>query len=144
MTPKSVRACEVVRVKPEKAFRLFTEHVAEWYRIDQYTVPDVSRTVSLRIEGHVGGHFIAVTDELTGSGDVLGTVAIWEPPVRLMFVDLNGCEVEVTFIKQGQSTLVAIEVTGVEKLDPALQKNVQQYGWHTTLGWYINWMERAA
>lgn len=143
MTTATIEMCEWVRVKPDDAFRLFTEQVGAWYRIADHTVADPNRTVTLRMEGRVGGRFLDVTDAATGEGNLLGTITAWDPPRRLVFVDARECEVEVRFEPYREGTRVRLSLSGLDRLEAQLAERVRRHGWHTTLSWYADRAERA-
>lgn len=143
----SVRASVLVQVPPEQAFRMFTEEIDEWYRVDEYTVPDPSRTVALRIEppdarGR-GGRFVAIHDAASGEGDVLGEIRTWKPPAGFAFVDGRGCEVEVSFVALSGGTLVSIEQRGLDRLPREDADRAGRFGWHTVASWFAARAGRA-
>ncbi len=137
------RASEIVRVPKVRAFKLFTERFGDWYRIDEHTVFDPNRTITLKLEGYVGGHLIDVTDASTNSGNVRGTVNLWDPPHRFVYLDLNRCDVEVRFDEVQEGTQVSVEVRGLDQLEPKRASRIRKHGWHTTLAWYRDWMRNC-
>ena len=136
MSPDRVTARERVPVVQAEAFRLFTECIGDWYRIDENTVYNPEATVDLRIEGWVGGRFIDVTDLTTGEGNVIGAVSAWQPPEYFQFTDNRGCHVDVRFVPQGSNTEVSVTVSGINNLPPAEADQVRRHSWHTIVGWY--------
>ncbi len=139
MTDTRVRfsAEESVSVAPREAFLLFTEHVGEWYEITPYSVINPDKTASVAIEGFAGGRFLEVWRDAQPGG-VLGTVRVWDPPQRFMFVDLNNCEVEVTFEPITTGSRVTIAVRVPEETDRRRTDTIRQYGWHTLLTQYVS------
>jgi Activator of Hsp90 ATPase homolog 1-like protein len=137
---ESVAVSRVVRTDPERAFRLFTEEVGAWYRIDEFTVVDHEKTVTLRFEPGVGGRFIDVYDPSTGEGDEIGRIQVWEPPHRLQFVDRRDCEVEVSFAAVPHGTRVTIEQRGLGQLPDDIAEHVRQWGWHIITPWFADYV----
>ena len=129
-------AQESVRLPPDEAFRLFTERVDAWYEINRYSVLNPQKTSSVKIEGHVGGRFMEVPMDASNPGGVLGMIHVWEPPHRFAFVDLNDCQVEVTFEAVEELTLVTISVRLLRVLSCDQVSAIKRYGWHTLLGKY--------
>lgn len=133
---RSIRNCTLVSVDADAAFRMFTEEVHAWYRVDQFTVMDHTKTVSLRFEPEVGGRFIDVYDKNTGEGRDIGKITVWDPPKRLVFVDNRGCDVEVGFESVARGTLVSIEVHGLDHLPADEAEHARRHSWHTVVDWF--------
>jgi uncharacterized protein YndB with AHSA1/START domain len=136
----SVSVSRIVNADPDRAFRLFTEEVGAWYRVDSYTVRDPRRTVTLQFEPFVGGRFIDVYDPGTGEGVELGRIQVWEPPHRLQFIDHRDCEVEVSFAAAANGTRVTIEQRGLDQLPTDVAHHVREHGWHTITGWFADYL----
>ena len=92
-----VRATVEVALPLDEAFRVFTAEVGTWYVVDRHTVADHRRTVDIRFEPRVGGRFVDVYDAASGEGREMGRITVWEPPLRLAFVDARDTETEVAF-----------------------------------------------
>ena len=133
------RAREAVGVPPAEAFRLFTEAVGDWYRVDARTVPQPERTRGLAIEGRIGGRFLALTDDGV-QNDVLGVISAWDPPKRFAYIDLNGCDVDVRFEPRGSGSMVTVVVSGLDALAPDRAEQLRRHGWQTVLAWYQSWL----
>ena len=137
---RSVSVSVDVEVAPDAAFEVFTAEIDQWYVIDKHTMPDVTRTVAIRFEPHVGGRLLDVHDARTGEGREMGRVTAWEPGRRLIFVDGRGTEVEVTFATHGAGTRVTLEHRGLDRVPPAEREHVGRYGWRLLLDWYRNYL----
>ena len=143
-TTDVVSVSAVVPVPQAEAFRMFTECIGDWYRIDAGTVPDPTRTVTLRIEGHVGGRFIDVTDAQTQTGNTIGEIRVWEPPRLFAFVDQRDCPVVVEFEGVDDGTEVTVTVSGIDQLSSQVAETVRRHSWHTVLRWYVPFAERSS
>jgi uncharacterized protein YndB with AHSA1/START domain len=137
---ESVAVSRVVPTDPERTFRLFTEEVGAWYRIDESTVMDHEQTVTLRFEPRVGGRFMDVYDSSTGEGRELGRIQLWEPPHRIQFLDAHDCEVEVSFVAVPHGTRVTIEQRGLGGLPDDVAERVRQWGWHIITPWFAEYV----
>ncbi|XOV83797.1 MAG: SRPBCC domain-containing protein [bacterium] len=129
-------AQEKVDLTPGEAFRLFTERVDAWYEINSHSVLNPEKTSAVEIEGYVGGRFMEVPTSTSDSAGVLGTIHTWDPPNRFVFIDLNECEVAVTFEPVDKVTLVTISVRVVKPLSCKKVNAIKRYGWHTLLRQY--------
>jgi uncharacterized protein YndB with AHSA1/START domain len=127
------RASVDVALDVTTAFDVFTAEIGEWYVVDEHTVVDRTRTKSIRIEPWVGGRFLDVYDVETGEGVVYGTVIVWEPPHRLVFVDDRRLDVEVTFESIDGGCRVTVEERGLDNLGPDVAQHVRTHGWHRYL-----------
>lgn len=56
----SVTATVEVAVSPQVAFDVFTREIDAWYRVDQDTLSDITRTAALRFERRLGGRLLDV------------------------------------------------------------------------------------
>lgn len=101
-----IRQSVHVDCSPDDAFRLFTEHFAEWFPHDADSTPEV--------ELWKDGKII----ERTPSGDERewGAVTAWEPPDRLEFTwsprDSEAGVVEVEFTVEAGGTRVTLTHSG--------------------------------
>lgn len=137
---RSVSASVDVDVDPDTAFEVFTAEIDAWYLIDRHTVPDVTRTVAIRLEPFVGGRLLDVHDPGTGEGREMGRVTAWHPGHRLIFVDNRETEVEVRFEPLGVRTRVTVEQRGLDRLPPDEREHVRRFGWHLLLTWYRHYL----
>ncbi len=116
-------------VSPDVAFDVFTREIDAWYRVDRDTRPDITRTAAIRFESHLGGRLLDVHDLATGEGRELGQITVWEPGSRLVFVDNEGTEVEVTFERHGAGTRVTVTHRGLDRLAPLRARALRRSGW---------------
>jgi hypothetical protein len=106
-----------VDVDVAAAFEVFTTEVNAWYRIDRNTVGDMNRPTNLAFEPHVGGRFVDIGGHPSHNDIVIGTITVWEPPHRIVFVEGRGCDVEITFRHiDANTTRVCIEQRGIDQL----------------------------
>jgi len=139
------RASVDVAVDQASAFAVFTGEIGDWYVIDEHSVPDHTKTKSLRIEPWVGGHFIDVYDLDTQQGLVVGTVTVWDPPRRLAFVDGRDLTVDVQFEPIESGCRVTIEERGLAGLAADTAEHVREHGWHRYLPeWFTTHVNQGA
>lgn len=137
----TVRKSVHVKVDPATAFAVFTDEVGDWYRIDEYTVLDSTKTVTLRFEPFVGGRFIDVYDASTGDGRTVGRIVAWEPGKKLAFTDARDIEVVVTFAAADGGTEVTVEQSGLDKVSPETAAHIREHGWHVYLPeWFASYL----
>ncbi len=116
-------------VSPAGAFDVFTREIDAWYRVDSDTLPDITRTAAIRFEPHLGGRLLDVHDLATGEGRELGQITVWEPGARLVFVDNEATEVQVTFQRHGAGTRVTLTHRGLDRLAPGRARALRRSGW---------------
>ena len=120
------RVSVAVGVAPEVAFRIFTEDIDHWWRRGlKYRVAGTRRGI-IHIEPRVGGRLFESFD--SGSETRIfetGRVTVWEPPSRLVFdwravnfAPAENTEVEVTFQKASNGTLVTVTHRGWSRIRP--------------------------
>jgi uncharacterized protein YndB with AHSA1/START domain len=139
---EAVRKTVTVDCTVEEAFRVFTGDATSWWPTATHSINgrDVSQVV---FEGHEGGEVYEV-----GSGGEKGhwaTVAVWEPPSRLVLAwnilerETAPTEVEVTFTPDGGRTRVDLEHRGWERIAEAAEEKRGSYdaGWDQVLGHFI-------
>jgi uncharacterized protein YciI/uncharacterized protein YndB with AHSA1/START domain len=124
----------VVDADPGLAFAVFTERIGSWWPLGSFGVYGAQASVAFR-DGEI-------VETAPGRPDsVWGRVTTWEPPDRLTFTWHPGAAPEratlvaVTFVAQGEQTLVRLEHTGWEVYaDPAAARTEYGNGWPTVLG----------
>ena len=138
--PASVRVALDVAVDPKTAFDVFTDEIDVWYKRGPHTFADPAPAIGIRFEPFVGGRLIEVYDRETGEGRAMGRVTVWEPGVRLVFVDGRETEVDVRFEAEGASTRVTLEHRGLERLAPRVAEHHARFGWQLVFRWYAERM----
>jgi uncharacterized protein YndB with AHSA1/START domain len=147
ITPAPVVKTVTVPVSPDRAFRLFTEGMARWW------LPSHSLAASgqdrVVIEPKSGGAWFEVGK--AGERCDWGSVALWEPPARLVLVwqlsaafafdpDLR-TEVEVTFTPDGRGTAVRLEHRMLGNYGPAAGQMAAVFdspdGWGGLMAAYV-------
>lgn len=122
ISPSPVRKSIFVNVSPERAFDVFTNGIGSWWPKTHKIGPaDLDRPV---IEPRSGGRWYEL--DVDGSQCEIGTVAIWEPPGRLVLVwQLTPeftydpeliTEVEVLFTPEAGGTRVDLEHRHLERM----------------------------
>lgn len=106
-----------VRASPGRAFQVFVEEIAAWWRPHPLFQTTPRAPGKLAFEAGAGGRLT----ETLANGKVfeIGRITAWEPPHRLQFswrqasfpVDLH-TEVEVRFEAVGEETRVSVEHRG--------------------------------
>lgn len=120
------RVTVLVAVPRERAFRIFTEEIDQWWRRGlKYRVAGNRRGI-IHLEPRVGGRLFESFD--TDAGTTVfetGRVTVWLPPERLVFEwraanfsPDQKTEVEVTFEETASGTLVTVTHRGFSKLPP--------------------------
>lgn len=126
---------------PPNAYRLFTEHMGEWWPLITHSVGQ-SDAIGVVIGSAVGEQII----ETMRSGETTswGTITAWEPPDRLAFTWHAGTPVqeatfvEVTFVADGDRTQVTLTHTGWDNRPDGLAARAgYDPGWDLVLGGYI-------
>jgi uncharacterized protein YndB with AHSA1/START domain len=148
-TIEPLRVSVTVRCTPERAFRVFTERIADWWPLASFSVyEDEAQTVV--IEGHVGGRIYEIATD--GREGEWGRLSAWEPPDRIAYTWYPGRgpetaqEVEIRFTPQGEETLVEVVQTRWERLGeraPAAREGYRT-GWGTVLGHFVRAAEEEA
>ena len=145
MSLEPIRRSVTVACAPERAFRLFTEEIGDWWPVEVHSraVDDFEgeglKVERLEFQGRVGGRVL----ELMSNGQTLpwAEVLVWEPPSRFVlawhpsFSARPPTEVEVRFSASGSGTLVELEHRGWEALGPSAAGLNGSYaaGWIPTL-----------
>jgi uncharacterized protein YndB with AHSA1/START domain len=132
----------VVPTTPERAFRLFTEELGQWWPLATHSVRGNEAT-DVRLEGAVGGQIIEY--DTGGPVGSWGTVSDWDPPHIVSFTWHPGTDpkqaghVTIRFTAADDredatgnsgSTLVELTHTGWERMPNGAQAR-QNYdsGW---------------
>lgn len=121
-----VRASVLVRVPPQEAFVLFTEHINAWWKRGARFRHAGARSGLIHLEPRVGGRLFESFDTTAGERVVeVGRVLAWEPPARLVFSWRNEAftpqqttTVEVNFEATPSGTLVSVVHRGWESIPP--------------------------
>jgi uncharacterized protein YndB with AHSA1/START domain len=120
-----------VPVRPDEAFRAFTEEIDDWYERGPHSWNDPERAVAIRFEG---GRLLEVYEE--GEPYEIGLVTAWEPGRRLAFAYRSvhlppepETEVEVRFEPVAGGTRVTLEHRGLERMPPDVYAQWQQRAW---------------
>jgi uncharacterized protein YndB with AHSA1/START domain len=120
--PAPVRKSIFVNAPQALAFEVFTSGIGRWWPKTHKIGPaDLVRPV---IEPQAGGRWYELDSD--GSECEIGSVAVWDPPARLLLVwQLNAewkfdsdlaTEVEVQFTPEGSGTRVELEHRYLERL----------------------------
>jgi uncharacterized protein YndB with AHSA1/START domain len=135
----------VVACSQERAFRVFTEDIATWWPLDQYSIGD-DKAETVMIEPRVGGRIL---ETIRGSDPAeWGSVLVWEPFERLVIEwrvrpENPPTEVEVRFTPEGTGTRVELEHRRWERFGEraAEARSGYEAGWQGLLALYA---EKAA
>jgi uncharacterized protein YndB with AHSA1/START domain len=141
-----------VRAPPERAFRLFTERMLDWWPA-RMTLGE-SPPVAIRIEPHAGGAWYQ--EDAAGHRIRWGSVLAWEPPNRLLLAwQLNAAfrydpdlvtELELTFAAApAGGTDVTLEHRNLERLgvDAARVADQLRNGWPTLVELFTSFADRT-
>jgi uncharacterized protein YndB with AHSA1/START domain len=119
-----------VAATPARAFSVFTEQIARWWRPNGLFQFSDGRTGRLAFEPGPDGRLTETYDD----GDVfeIGRVKVWEPPQRLVvswrhasFADDEQTELHVRFDGVGEETRVTVEHFGWDTIP---QLHVARHG----------------
>ena len=134
-----------VAVPPERAFAVFTERLATWWPLAQYSIGSAPAATAV-MEPREGGRWFERAED--GSECDWGHVLVWDPPRRLVLAwEISAdwkpqpglaTEVEVRFTASGDGTRVELEHRGLEAYgDRAEEMRAtfdSPHGWSTLLG----------
>ena len=119
MTESAVAATDVeVPVDPDRAFRIFTEEIDDWWVRSPTTFMDGGRARGRRIEPGVGGRLLEVYDDAAGDVLELGRITVWEPGKRLVLETPDETEADFRFEATGSGTRVSVEHRLLPGRDP--------------------------
>jgi uncharacterized protein YndB with AHSA1/START domain len=115
-----------VAVPPERAFRIFTEEIDQWWRHGREFRAAAPRPSVVHLEPGVGGRLFESFEGRNGPKVLpTGTITVWEPPARfvfdwraLNFAPAERTEVEVRFVASGSGTLVTVIHRGWSAIRP--------------------------
>jgi uncharacterized protein YndB with AHSA1/START domain len=139
-----------VDVRPDWAFRFFTEKIGDWWPLEDYSTFAMNgrgRPDEVVFESGTGGR---VYERLGDEEAVWGVISVWDPPHRLVFSwNTNAewpadTEVEITFAAEGSGTRVKLRHTGWERLGDQAEAAHSGYarGWGEVLEQYETAMGR--
>lgn len=131
-----------VPVGLERAFELFTAHLADWWPLATHSVGEAD-AAGVALEGHLGGEIVETLAD--GTTSVWGTVLEWEPPHRVAFTWHPGGDpeesgtVSVSFHETSTGTRVELVHSGWERRpDAARARDSYDSGWEFVLGRYVD------
>jgi uncharacterized protein YndB with AHSA1/START domain len=131
-----------VDASPETAFRVFTEEIGAWWPLDRHSVLDGVQTVVFENDR-------IVERAADGRESVWGEVLELEVAARLRFTwhpgrDDDPTEVEISFVADGDGTLVTLVHSGWERVTEERRAGRVDYdnGWPGVLDLYRQAAER--
>lgn len=140
--PATVRVTIYVGVDPKTAFEIFTEEIDLWYRRGPHNFFDPVRAIAIRFDG---GRLVEVYDNESGECREMAKVTAWEPGRRLVMVDHEGTEIDVTFTDAGGETKVTLEHRGLERVGRRAAEDKAKFGGRLLIAWFSDHMrERTA
>lgn len=146
MSTEAARIAPVVKIRqlpvpPERAFRLFTEQIAEWWPLDTHSIGADKGEIptSVEFEPKVGGRIIEVGAD--GSEYSWAEVIVWQPPERLVVAwhpsvqPTTSTILEVRFSPSKNGTELYLEHRGWEEYGAEADAGRQGYesGWDHVL-----------
>jgi uncharacterized protein YndB with AHSA1/START domain len=152
-----IRRSVTVHVPPDRAFRVFTEQMTEWWphqthsRAAREFDDEPSLTVrSIELQGRVGG--LVLEHMSDGRALPWAEVIGWDPPNRFAMAwrphtrPEPPTEVEVTFTPIEGGTRVELEHRGWERLTELRDELYESYGggWIDTLGRFAALVDEEA
>ncbi len=133
----SIEKSLTVPLNPERAFRLFTEEITDWWPIDTYSLSNDDEKVvkSVHIAPEVGGEITEIRHD--GSTALWGRVTEWEPGRRfgmrwqIGHPDGDATHVNVCFDLVADGTRVTLIHSGWQGLGKAAiaMRNGHEAGW---------------
>jgi uncharacterized protein YndB with AHSA1/START domain len=136
-----------VRCTPDRAFRVFTREIGQWWPLDRGFSYGGERKQEIFIEDHVGGRlYERFTD---GTEFEIGRVTRCDPPQLILFTWKSphweaATEVEVRFSAAADGTRVELEHRGWEA-GPKMAESGKEMarGWDTVLEHYATHADNA-
>ena len=118
------RVSMAVRGTPERVFAAFTEEIDTWWRRGPRFRNTPGDQGIICLEPRVGGRvFESYSAEGAETVIEMGRISCWEPPQVLCFSwrlanfsSAEQTEVEITFVKNGTSTMVTVIHRGWDKI----------------------------
>lgn len=127
-----------VEATPETAFAVFTERIGEWWPLERYSIFGAEATVAFE-DNRI------VERSPNGEVSIWGEVLELEATARLRFTwhpgrpeDEEPTEVELTFVADGEGTLVTLVHSGWERVGGERRASRDSYdnGWPGVLELY--------
>ncbi|MEO9821843.1 MAG: SRPBCC domain-containing protein [Paracoccaceae bacterium] len=120
MTVQTIRKSLSVPLRQDRAFRLFTDGLADWWPVESHSISagQSKRPQKLTIESKLNGRIIETLED--GSTTVWGHFSAWTPPESLVLQWYVGrtsdqaTRVSVEFQARGDETLVTLVHDGFE------------------------------
>jgi uncharacterized protein YndB with AHSA1/START domain len=148
-TFEPVRKRIEVPTAPEEAFRLFTQHIDEWWPVEIFSraadgqYGDGVKVERVVFEPRVAGRLYEITS--TGAEGSWATVLVYEPPSRLVLAwkpndrSEPPTEVEILFEPHGDHTIVRLEHRGWERLGDRAAEARESHdgGWRLPLDRFV-------
>lgn len=150
--PAAIHKTIEVRAPIERAFRVFTGCMGEWWNKD-FTINQGAALKDVIIEPRAGGRCYDIGED--GSECAWGRVLEWDEPKRVLLAwQVNAqwtydpaleTAVEVSFEERGDVTIVTLEHRDLERFGEAAAELAEQMdsGWGMLLGLYEAAAERG-
>lgn len=142
MTIRPIRKSVTVPLRPDAAFRLFTEDMGGWWPGETHSVSAAAgeRPRAIAVTPGAGGHITEETHD--GRRARWATVTVYEPGARFAFDwyvgrdETEATQVEVTFTPVEQGTRVDLVHDGFDRrgATAASARVSYQAGWDMVLG----------
>ena len=141
MTIQPIHKSLVVPLPKDRAFRLFTESLADWWPVESHSISagQKKRPQKLTIEPRLNGQIIETLED--GSTTIWGHFSAWAPPDSLILEWYVGrtcdlaTQVSVDFQTRGNETVLTLVHDGFEVLGGAGSDMLNRYqsGWDPVL-----------
>jgi uncharacterized protein YndB with AHSA1/START domain len=141
MTIAPIQQTVTVKGPPERAFRLFSERMNDWWPDGKTIGPQPRAAVVM--EPRVGGRWFEISEG--GVETMWGKVLVWDPPQRLVVawqIDASWqydpdfeTEIELLFTADGDRTRVDFEHRNLDRFGPSAAElaGLLGSGWPTIL-----------
>jgi len=145
--PATIRKAIEVNAPIDRAFRVFTERMGEWWNKD-FSINRPVRQKDVVIEPRAGGRWYEIGED--GSECLWGCVLEWNEPNGVMLAwQINAqwsydsefeTTIDVRFEERGGVTIVTFEHRDLERFGDSMAQQVEQMdgGWETLLGRFKN------